>query len=254
MTRRANAPRAKAPPPAPAPARAPANAALDAGSTEARILEAADELFCTLGYAGVSARDVAEHAGVNKALVFYHYDSMRGLFEAVLERYYEAHTKGLAAALAGGGDVRERMHRLVDAYLDFMSTHARYATLVQAQLANPDTYGLVEKSFEPLYRFIEATLLEVAPSEGRAAARQLFVTFSGAVINWCTYAPLLSRVVGGDLLRPPLLEERRAHVRWLVDLVLDSLARSAAKSGASSATEAAGVAAPRRRAPRTSRP
>lgn len=248
MIRRAHAKRAPAPPPAPAPAPAaslaPAQGA--AATTEARILEAADELFCTLGYAGVSARDVAERAGVNKALVFYHYDSMRGLFEAVLERYYEAHTEGLAAALAGGGDVRERMHRLVDAYLDFMSTHARYATLVQAQLANPDTYGLVEKSYEPLYRFIEATLLEVAPSEGRAAARQLFVTFSGAVMNWCTYAPLLSRVLGGDLLRPPLLEERRAHVRWLVDLVLDSL-------GGLEGPAAAGSARPARDQSRTHR-
>ncbi|HEX7603066.1 MAG TPA: TetR/AcrR family transcriptional regulator [Polyangiaceae bacterium] len=209
--------------------RARASAPAPTLSTEARILEAAEGLFCTAGYAGVSARDVAERAGVNKALVFYHYDSMRGLFEAVLERYYDAHTKGLADALAGGGSVRERMHRLVDAYLDFMTTHARYATLVQAQLSNPETHSLVEKSYEPLYRYIEAALLEVAPKEGRAAARQLFVTFSGAVINWCTYAPLLSRVLGSDPLKPPLLEERRAHVRWLVDLVLDALERPAEK-------------------------
>lgn len=52
------------------------------------------------------------------------------------------------------------------------------------------------------------------------------MTFSGAVINWCTYAPLLSRVLGDDPLGRPLLEERRAHVRWLVDLVLDALERS----------------------------
>jgi TetR/AcrR family transcriptional regulator len=210
-------------------------------TTAARILEAAEDLFCAAGYAGVSAGEVARRAGANKALVFYHFGSMRGLFEAVLERYYEAHRQGLAAALAEGGDVRARMHRLVDAYLDFMSTHARYARLVQAQLSDPETHALVEKSFTPLYRFIEETLLEVAPAEGEAAARQLFVTFSGAVINWCTYAPLLSRVIGGEPLAPPLLDERRSHVRWLVDLVLDALERERA------ALTAGGRPGPRRR-------
>jgi len=77
-----------------------------------------------------------------------------------------------------------------------MTTHARYATLVQAQLSNPRRTPWSRRATSRSYRYIEAALLEVAPKEGRAAARQLFVTFSGAVINWCTYAPLLSRVPG----------------------------------------------------------
>ena len=200
--------------------------------TEARLLAAAEELFCTVGYDGVSAGDVARRAGAKKPLVFYYFGSKAGLFEAVLQRYYDAHREALQGAVSGGGDVRERMHRLVDAYLDFMAGHARYAALVQAQVSNPDTHPLVERSFGPFYRFVEETLLEVAPLEGKAAARQLFVTFSGAVMNWCTYAPLLSRVLGDDLLRPPLLDERRAHVHWLVDLMLDAIPRPPAQTTA----------------------
>ncbi len=203
------------------------------GATQARILGAAEDLFCARGYEGVSARDVAERAGAHKALVFYYFGSMSGLFEAVLQQYYDAHRDALASALASGGDVRERMHRLVEAYLDFMASHARYATLVQAQLSNPETHPLVEKSYRPLFRFVEEALLEIAPREGRASARQLFVTFSGAVINWCTYAPLLARVLGSEPLAPPLLDERRAHVRWLVDLMLDALeSETASERGA----------------------
>ena len=198
-----------------------------ASTTPARILAAAEALFCERGFDGVSARDVAERAGAQKALVFYHFGSKEGLFEAVLARYYDAQQAALAGALGAGGEVRERMRRLVDAYLDFMAAHAPYARLVQAELSNPRTHPLVEKNFAPLYRFVEDALREVAPGEGRAAARQLFVTFSGAVMNWCTYAPLLSRVWGKDLLAPPLLDDRREHVRWLVDLVLDALERSA---------------------------
>ncbi len=200
------------------------------GTTQDRILAAAEALFCEVGFAGVSARDVALRAGAQKALVFYYFHSKEGLFEAVLSRYYDAHQAALAEALAAAGTVRERMHRLVDAYLDFMARHSAYARLVQAELSNPSTHPLVEKNFAPLYRFVEDALGEVAPDEGRAAARQLFVTFQGAVLNWCTYAPLLSRVWGQDPLAAPLLEDRREHVRWLVDLVLDALERSPASA------------------------
>src|SRR5256885_8471488 len=49
------------------------------------------DLFCERGYEGVSARDVAERASVNKALVFYHFGSKAKLFDRVIERYYESH-------------------------------------------------------------------------------------------------------------------------------------------------------------------
>lgn len=194
-------------------------------STKEQLLTAAEDLFCKVGYDGVSAGDVARLAGVRKSLVFYYFGSMAGLFEAVLERYYAAHTRALAGVLSADDDVRTRMHALVDAYLDFMARHARYASLVQAQLANPNLHPMVEKNFGLLYHLVEGALLEVAPRTGRAASRQLFVTVSGAVINWCTYAPLLSRLMGDDLLTGPLLEERRAHIHWLVGLVLDDLER-----------------------------
>ncbi len=197
--------------------------------TADKIRRAADELFCTVGYDGVSVRDVAERAGVNKALVFYHFKSKEELFERVLERYYEAHRRALADAFGAEGDPRERMHRLADAYLDFMAENVRYAVLVQQQIANPETHPLVEKNLAPLYRWIERALSEVAPHEGPSGARQLFVTFSGLVINYFTYAPLLSRMWERDPLGRKMLEERRRHVHWLVDLILDDLERSTSR-------------------------
>lgn len=194
--------------------------------TAEKIRRAADELFCRVGYDAVSVRDVAERAGVNKALVFYHFTSKEELFERVLERYYEAHRQALAAAFGAEGSPRERMHRLVDAYLDFMADNVRYAVLVQQQISNPETHPLVEKNLAPLYRWIERALSEVAPHEGPSGARQLFVTFSGLVINYFTYAPLLSRLWERDSLGRAMLEERRRHVHWLVDLILDDLERS----------------------------
>ncbi len=202
--------------------------------TADKIREAADELFCRVGYDAVSVRDVAERAGVNKALVFYYFKSKAELFERVLERYYEAHRRALADAFEAEGTARERMHRMVDAYLDFMATNVRYAALVQQQISNPETHPLVEKNFEPLYRWIERAMTEVAPHGGPSGARQLFVTFSGLVITYFTYAPMLAKIWERDPLGAAMLEERRRHVHWLVDLVLDDLERAAKPKAATS--------------------
>ena len=190
-----------------------------------RILEAADELFSERGFDAVSANEVARRAGVNKALIFYYFGSKEGLFERVIGPYYEAHREALEQAFDGSGEVSERMHRTIDAYLDFIDRHRRYARLVQGQIAasTGERLAPVRRSLEPLFAWTQEALAEVAPAEGHRAARHLYVTFSGAVINYFTYAPVLEKVWGGDPLSVEAVAERRAHLHWLVDVLLADL-------------------------------
>jgi AcrR family transcriptional regulator len=52
-------------------------------------LDAAERLLVSVGYAGVSARRLAEEAGANHGLVHYYFGSMEELFLRVLERFTE---------------------------------------------------------------------------------------------------------------------------------------------------------------------
>ncbi len=194
------------------------------GERAAKILAAADALFGESGFDGVSVRDLAERAGVNKALVFYYYGSKEALFERVMEGYYEAHANALSGAFEAGGTLRERFHRVIDAYIDFIDEHRNWPRLVQRQVAgSPESMPLIQRSLAPLFEWTERILSEVAPAEGPLAARHFFVTFSGAVINYFTYGPVLQPLWGSDPGAPPAIEERRAHLHWLADLVLDGL-------------------------------
>jgi AcrR family transcriptional regulator len=51
-----------------------------------RILDAAERLFAQRGFYGVSLRDITQAAGVDVALVAYHFGGKRELFAAVFER------------------------------------------------------------------------------------------------------------------------------------------------------------------------
>ena len=188
------------------------------------ILDAADELFGEVGFDAVSVRDVAERAGVKKALVFYYFESKEDLFEQVLTRYYDAHRRALEEAFEVEGDLRARMRRLVDAYFDFIAENQRFARVVQQQVAGPGTHlALIQKNLAQLEAWTERALEGVAPATGPLAARHFFVTFSGAMINYFTYAPALRPVWPHDPLSPDALAERRAHLHWLVDAVVDRL-------------------------------
>ncbi|HYB64982.1 MAG TPA: TetR family transcriptional regulator [Steroidobacteraceae bacterium] len=54
-----------------------------------RILDAAEQLFAQRGFYGVSLRDITQSAGVDVALVSYHFGGKRELFTAVFERRAE---------------------------------------------------------------------------------------------------------------------------------------------------------------------
>ena len=54
-----------------------------------RILDAAEQLFAQRGFYGVSLRDITQAAGVDVALVSYHFGGKRELFTAVFERRAE---------------------------------------------------------------------------------------------------------------------------------------------------------------------
>lgn len=193
-----------------------------------RILQAAEELFSSRGYAGVSVRDVAERAGVKKASVFYHFGSKPELFEKVLEGYYELHAKVLDEAVRSAGSPRDRMHRLLDAYLDFIEDNHRWVRLVQIEIAaGGEALPHIRQGLRALYDRVADIFGGLVPASGPLAARQFFVTFSGIVNTYYLYTPVLGEMWEEDVSSARARRERREHVHWLADAMFDRLAHQA---------------------------
>jgi AcrR family transcriptional regulator len=68
--------------------------------TREALLDAAQALMLSDGYAAVTARRVAAGAGVNSALVFYYFESLDGLFVALFRRGAERSYERLQRALS----------------------------------------------------------------------------------------------------------------------------------------------------------
>jgi len=194
------------------------------GALKETILEVAKRLFARRGFDGVSIRDVATEAGVNKALVFYYFQTKATLLDEVLEGYYRDHVAALEGPLHAEGSPSERLHRVIDGYLDFMAGHYAYARIVQQEIARGGNMKRIRQSLGDLLLFTETTLQDLVPKAGPQAARHLFITVSGLVNQYYAFAPALGERWGTDPLSAGDLAERRAHVHWVVDAVLEKLA------------------------------
>lgn len=193
-------------------------------SARERILKATESLLFERGIDGVSMGDVAKIAGIDKSLIFYYFGTKAELIETVLEGYYGAHQEALAAAFGSEGPLPERIHRLIDAYFDFIDGHRLYPRLVQQELTRNDVdLRKIRESLAALCLWTQNALASLVPAEGPLAAKHFFLSLSGIVINYFTYAPALDAFWGGDPLGEAARKERREHVHWVVDCMLAGL-------------------------------
>jgi TetR/AcrR family transcriptional regulator len=90
----------------------------DPAATRRALVEAASALFSERGFDGVPIDLVAERAGVNKALISYHFRGKHGLYVAVLVSVFAELAARVAAIEAEGRGVRETLRALLSAFAE----------------------------------------------------------------------------------------------------------------------------------------
>lgn len=147
----------------------------DAERTRTAILDAAQRLFSTRGFAHTGVRDVAELAGVNSALVGRYFGSKEGLFRATLERVIDItpvlredrrHRFGvdMVAALFHDSDASGPLAMMILSAAD-PSAHAASVELLQAKVV------------APLARWL-------GPPDGEGRAARLNILWTGFLTSW----------------------------------------------------------------------
>lgn len=86
-------------------------------STEQRIFDAAHELFTQKGLDGAKMQDIADRAGINKALLHYYYRSKEKLYEAVTRVVLSKAMPSMRLILEGELPLFEKIDRFVETYV-----------------------------------------------------------------------------------------------------------------------------------------
>src|SRR5947208_15034279 len=93
-------------------ARPPRSASVD---SRRRLFEAAAAEFAARGYAGANVDRIARAAGLNKAMIYYHFKSKAALYRAILRDMFAAVGTRVAAVAAASSSPEDNVRAFVDA-------------------------------------------------------------------------------------------------------------------------------------------
>jgi AcrR family transcriptional regulator len=86
--------------------------------TETEILKVATQVFLKKGFDGTKTQDIADKAGINKALLHYYFKTKEQLYERVLESVLRTLMRQMRETLSGEGTFPDVLKRFIDTYID----------------------------------------------------------------------------------------------------------------------------------------
>jgi TetR/AcrR family transcriptional regulator len=195
-----------------------------ADQTRARILEAALLEFSIHGLAGGRTEQIAEAAGVNKALLYYYFDNKERLYEAALEMAAAKVRDRSMAVFLREASAGERVLRTALDHFDRIVSQREFQSLMQQEMMRLHQGEsnalpiLVKRVFGPLQAMFQALVREGIASGELINVDWLQIPLAamGANVFYFLSAPVWRMVLPFEPLDPEaLIKRRNAAIEFL---------------------------------------
>jgi len=169
-------------------------------TTEEKILQAAKKVFLEKGMYGARMQEIAEEAGINKALLHYYFRSKDKLFKYIFDMVFMQFGPKLFAIFNTDASIEEKIRAFVDAYLDLLSENPFLPVFIINEIQqNPELL----KDMEAVLQDIGKSKIIEQLNEGMAAGRFIDIKAEHFYVNilaWCILPfltkPILNRIFG----------------------------------------------------------
>ena len=191
-------------------------------NTEQKILEAAKEVFQHKGMTGARMQEIADKAGINKAMLHYYYRNKQRLFDAVFQLAFKSLAPKVVSIIQTDEHLFDMIKKFTNEYITFMSKNSFIPSFVICELnRNPEILkniisenidaSVQKKLQDHIKDLIEKK--EIKP----ISLDQLFMD----IISLCLFPilakPLLATVLQKDKKEyQSLINERKEHVSNLI--------------------------------------
>ena len=105
-------------------------------TTEGKILQAAETVFIEKGMSGARMQEIADKAGINKALLHYYYRSKEKLFEVVFGIAIKLLFPEILKIINEEIPLFEKIRKFTSSYIDFILKHPHLPSFILHELNN----------------------------------------------------------------------------------------------------------------------
>ncbi len=187
-------------------------------NTEGKILQAARKIFLQKGMTGARMQEIANEAGINKALLHYYFRSKDKLFGAIFEDIFTQFFKNASGDLLADISIEEKISLLVDSYIKVISENPYVPLFILNEINRDHTIlkniilksGLNSQLLENIFSELKKNL-GVDP-------KQLLVSMLGMCVFPYAARPLLQSVLFDDDRKTfdQFLSERKDFIKSML--------------------------------------
>ena len=167
---------------------------------EELILQAAKRVFVNKGYIGARMQEIADEAGVNKALLHYYFRSKEKLFQHIFKSSFRAFWPSFENLFSGEPDVRQLLKVLISVYVDLLEKMPYLPNFIITEINRaPDKVASLIEDAGIKPRLIIA-IIEKAMEQNKMVKmdpRELILN----TVGMCVF-PVITRPLPGYLLWP----------------------------------------------------
>ena len=195
--------------------------------TREMILEAAQAEFAAHGIDGARVDKIAKTAGVNKAMIYYHFQSKEKLYAAVIEKHVKCIGDFWEKAMVEETDAEALIRRATEYYHSMPSSVASFVPIILREIASGGTIFkniiikiMVERNLISRMR----QMIDKGITDGKFRqmdSKQAMISFLGMNIFYLLMAPFMHKVWEIDDIE----KFHRERPKEIADLYLYGLLR-----------------------------
>lgn len=199
-------------------------------STETKILQTAMTIFVKKGRHGAKMQEIADQAGINKALLHYYFRTKDKLYLKVFENVFAESFGALHTVFQSQERFSVKLTEFVDQYTSLILKNPQIPMFILRELSEGASdikpvfnQVMQERKFNLPSVFIEHIQLAVQKGEIRKMdPRQVFITIIGSVAFFFIAEPLLTVFLKNDpsYKREAFIEQRK---KAIIDIILNGI-------------------------------